>query len=1510
MASDSPTPDLIQQTTETAARFIQWVATLIRQRNWFMLLVLLGVGLALLGSFFREWVNNQFFGGATPAGFWPSFWTTVVLLFAGALAVAIATLPKPAPSPTAADLVERKAIKALRPFDRQDADVFRQLQRQTSLRDCYAAVTAERYRFGILMGASGCGKTSFLQAGLWPRLGGPESPYQGIYVRFSDRDPLESIRQALASQLEIPADWLRGESELLTLLQKAEQAAPKPLVLMLDQFEQFFAHHPRKPDRQPFIDTLCHWYRQPDATRSSLLISIRADLYHELYDLQKALGCALGPQEVIKLDKFHPTEATEILAVIADTEQLPFDRRFVAELAEQELASREDGLISPVDLQILAWMIERQKGDDLRAFNRSAFQKFGGVEGLLTRFLERTLDARIIPQQRQAAVKVLLALTDLDRQVRAGVLTLADLQTQLQASAKAEDVVEATTWLARSDVRLITPQDKDGTVGYELAHERLIPALMRLAGKELSEADRANRLLEQRVNEWLGNQQRRRYLLSWGELRQIERQRPYLVWGPKRPQKEKLLRLSRRYTYGGLGAIGIIALGLVLIWGWLWLTPPGQIQRVRWLLAGEAQRYPEEVAIAMVKSGQVGRGFAVVADHVSSSEPQSRFISVVAAAVPRLSNLAQAQDWLTRCLVVVNDIDAAVSKSWALIDIATAAGRLGDPSVSAALLERAIVSAETIDADEPKTWQVPTPRPRSQVLGAIARVAGELGESQTAAALLARVITSAETIDAARDKSSVLEATATAAGQLEDLQTTGILLEQILLSAETIDVAWAKSQVLRAIATVAGKLGEPQAAAALLEHILVSSETIDDAGSKSWLFRDIAIAYGEIGELEKASTVLLKRSISNAETIDEPREKSDALNTVVTAVEELGNLQTAVTVLQRVTASAETIDDAQYKSQVLSAIATTNEELGQSQLATLLLEQAMVNAEIVKDDLARSYALSTIAAVAGELEDLQFAVTVLDRTITIAENIRDDWAKSQVLIAIAAAAEELGNLQPVAAMMEQAIAITESINAARETVSALRKIAAVYGVLGDPRAAAVVLERATTSTETIDDVRDKSWLLRTIVTDAEELEDPESAAGVLGKVITSAETIDMAQEKSQVLKTTAKAAGDLGDPQSAILVLEKVITSAGTLDMVQEKSKVLKTVAMATKELKDPQSTLVILERATSIAETIDSAGYLAGYKSEALSAIASAYGTLREPQSAVAVLQQALASAETTDILRAKSQALNAIAAAAGEVRNPEAAATILEQVMDNAKMIDSAGVKSEVMRTIVRASKTLPKTHSPDLLADIRRVALAARDSDTLADLAILQARGGKWGGALSTLRGISESARVRALAQILTYQAENQDWRLIPGAVVMAVTVPSPATDPVIVVEIFSLDRGCQHYADWWEVLDADTGELLYRHLIPTPHVDQQPFTLTSAHLSVSPDQPLIIRAHMNVGIGETTDELDEFGNPIEPNGYTTQAMQGTLKQGFRPVRLSDRFAAWVEQQAPQPEACQSG
>jgi len=68
------------------------------------------------------------------------------------------------------------------------------------------------------------------------------------------------------------------------------------------------------------------------------------------------------------------------------------DADFIEELCGKELANPWDGLVSPVDLQILAWMTMRHRDPAQRTFDRTSFQRFGGLEGLLNRFLEQRVN--------------------------------------------------------------------------------------------------------------------------------------------------------------------------------------------------------------------------------------------------------------------------------------------------------------------------------------------------------------------------------------------------------------------------------------------------------------------------------------------------------------------------------------------------------------------------------------------------------------------------------------------------------------------------------------------------------------------------------------------------------------------------------------------------------------------------------------------------------------------------------------------------------------------------------------------------------------------------------------------------------------------------------------------------------------------------------------------------------------------------------------------------------------
>ncbi len=132
-------------------------------------------------------------------------------------------------------------------------------------------------------------------------------------------------------------------------------------------------------------------------------------------------------------------------------------------------------------------------------------------------------------------------------------------------------------------------------------------------------------------------------------------------------------------------------------------------------------------------------------------------------------------------------------------------------------------------------------------------------------------------------------------------------------------------------------------------------------------------------------------------------------------------------------------------------------------------------------------------------------------------------------------------------------------------------------------------------------------------------------------------------------------------------------------------------------------------------------------------------------------------------------------------------------------------------------------------------------------------------------------TEGETTPAWAQVTNVEArENQ-----PGQYSFAVTIKSP-------------DTGCNQYADWWEVL-SEEGDLLYRRILAHSHVSEQPFQRSGGPVAIATDQQVIVRAHMNA------------------QGYGTQAMKGSIESGFQETQLAPDFAANIESQPPQPNAC---
>ena len=132
MSTDSPPPspsslDAVKKTTETITVFAEWLVKLIQDHNWFTLLLLIDAVLivffnpdGLVPQFLDTILNLDISENKTYTAL---FWLLTGSIFLCAIIYAVRTIPA-IEEPNAADLLEKKAIKGLRAFTAEDADIF------------------------------------------------------------------------------------------------------------------------------------------------------------------------------------------------------------------------------------------------------------------------------------------------------------------------------------------------------------------------------------------------------------------------------------------------------------------------------------------------------------------------------------------------------------------------------------------------------------------------------------------------------------------------------------------------------------------------------------------------------------------------------------------------------------------------------------------------------------------------------------------------------------------------------------------------------------------------------------------------------------------------------------------------------------------------------------------------------------------------------------------------------------------------------------------------------------------------------------------------------------------------------------------------------------------------------------------------------------------------------------------------------------------------------------------
>jgi formylglycine-generating enzyme required for sulfatase activity len=455
-----------------------------------------------------------------------------------------------------------------------------------------------------VIGPSGSGKSSIVQAGLVPALRRQRPPAAtwDVALFTPDDRPYHWLASALMpflephlreadylAEAEKLGDYLAGgavklEATVKRLLEKSN--GTDELLLVADQFEELFTLTP-EGERQPFVNCLLSAL---NGTPLTLVITLRADFYGNALNLSRELSNALQ-QGVINLGPMERDELERAIVEPAHRAELEFDTGLVKRILD-------DVVSEPGHLPLLEFALtelwERCQG---RVMTHSDYDAIGEVEGALTRRADDEF-AKLPPAQQKTARRILtqlvsvarpeeggedtrkrLGLGELDEEARAVVGKLAEARLLVTGAGGAkEDESSAVVDVVTSS------RAERNTV--EVAHEALIRGWDRL--RQWVDEDRAFLLWQQRlrtqVNDWEARGHRKDVLLRGQPLAEavkyLDERSGDLTDSEKafiRSSKKQRRKERRRRAAAVVVTLAVLAYGA-------WLVHKGLMFRHGWFM--------------------------------------------------------------------------------------------------------------------------------------------------------------------------------------------------------------------------------------------------------------------------------------------------------------------------------------------------------------------------------------------------------------------------------------------------------------------------------------------------------------------------------------------------------------------------------------------------------------------------------------------------------------------------------------------------------------------------------------------------------------------------------------------------------------------------------------------------------------------------------------------------------------------------------------------------------------
>ena len=510
-------------------------------------------------------------------------------------------------------------FRFLERYKKEDAPIF--FGRGRYIRKLYFRLTRKDSSPVILLtGQSGVGKSSLLEAGLFPRM---QEEHAIFYIRRKQHlGILGSLVATLSEEQNTPTPF-----DLLFYWHQLETKIAKPVSIILDQIEEVFTR-PNKDlatELNDFLQIVQTVFIDVDKSpRGKLILSYRKE-YHT--DISGALSKYKIPQESLNIERLTKQEVKAIVNGLTTKEDLKNKYQLTIEeglpqIIADNLWKDKDTPVAPV-LQIILtklWQqqtaLNQENGTFEKKFTVDNYNQLLDKGILLDDFFHQQMNKILYWENAlgKTAYNSGLALDILHFHTTAfntaESRTLEDLRDKYQHQA---DILEKLIVQFKDRYLLTTTKDNKKIA---LAHDLLAPVIHKANRDSDKPGQRAKRILEAKVVEYELNKDT---TLDEADLALVEKGANGMrLWTNKEKEIVEKSRLQRkqliaeRNTTKKAKILGVVSLFLFALTAGLFWRSAHKQAKVNRLVSEALQQEKEDATLALVT---INEALQIMPDH-------------------------------------------------------------------------------------------------------------------------------------------------------------------------------------------------------------------------------------------------------------------------------------------------------------------------------------------------------------------------------------------------------------------------------------------------------------------------------------------------------------------------------------------------------------------------------------------------------------------------------------------------------------------------------------------------------------------------------------------------------------------------------------------------------------------------------------------------------------------------------------------------------------------------------